>query len=86
MHDAPARTSRWPSLTLEQYASLCVDLRSEPERRAETCARYSVQDDAQQQALDRHWSQRFEADPALRVRWERACGYYAAWRTGRRDR
>jgi hypothetical protein len=65
-------------LTLEQYASLCVELQRRPDRIAETLGRYRVT--AEQRAqLDAYWRSRLAADPALYVSFASACAAYRAW-------
>jgi hypothetical protein len=66
-----------PAFTLEQYASLAVDLSRDPARRAETLARYRISE-AQRAALDAAWAARFSRDPGARPAFDRACSIYLA--------
>jgi hypothetical protein len=80
---AAGSPSAYPALTMEQYASLRVELhKSPPERVAQTLARYRVPVEAQA-ALDEHWKERFDADPALRSAFLNACATYSAWLASR---
>ncbi len=65
-------------LTLEQYASLVVELQRSPERHAEILARYKVPAEAWS-ALEASWRARFEGDPALSAAFAHACGAYRAY-------
>lgn len=73
-----------PSLTLEQHASLCVELAIDPSRSAETLARYH-QTLASKAQLDNDYRERFARDPALRAAWNRAYQAYGAWLAARRS-
>jgi hypothetical protein len=67
-----------PSLTLEQHASLCVELAVSPERAAETLQRYRIS--AEQKAhLDAHYRQKVAESPDARAAWDRAYQAYHAW-------
>jgi hypothetical protein len=65
-------------LTLEQYASLCVELADAPGRTEETLARYRITA-AERERMDRSYEERFPREPALRAAWERACATYRDW-------
>ncbi|WP_437316073.1 hypothetical protein [Sorangium sp. So ce385] len=72
-----------PSLSLERYAVLCVDLRRFPEQGSEILRRHGLT--AEQRAdLDTHWHKRMAEEPAVRLAWERACEAYAARTAGPR--
>jgi hypothetical protein len=74
-----AESSPAPPLpTLEQYASLVVDLADAPERGAETLARYRISLE-QRAIIDRHFQDRFAREPGLRATWEMACATYRSW-------
>lgn len=77
-NDIPAPPPPLPSLSLEQYASLRVELDMAPARRHEVLLRYHVTEE-QQQRLDGHWRARLEGDSGLRSAWERAYSSYRAW-------
>jgi hypothetical protein len=74
--DAPA-----PELTLQQYASLCVEIDLFPERVAQTLARYRLTLGARIR-LDADWQGRFARDPALRSDFARAYGTFKQHLTG----
>jgi hypothetical protein len=65
-------------LTLEQYASLTVELGEWPERRAEILSRYRV-DPAAFEPLRSAWQRRLAEDAGLRDRFERGCAEYTRW-------
>jgi hypothetical protein len=67
-----------PPFTLEQYASLCVELSAAPARVADTLTRYRLTA-AEREALDRHFLDRFTREPSLRGAWQRACATYRDW-------
>lgn len=73
----PASAAAASRFTLEQYASLIVDLSRDPARRAETLTRYGLTE-AQRAALDDVWRARFAAEPAVRPAFDRACAVYRA--------
>jgi hypothetical protein len=66
-----------PRLTLEQYASLVVELAVAPARVAETLRRYGLTA-ADKEAHDATWRARL-ADDRERAAFERACATYRAW-------
>jgi hypothetical protein len=74
-----------PSFTIEQYASLCLDLVAAPSLAAETLARYRITA-AERERLARHFQERFARDPAEREVWERARATYRAWLASQRGR
>ncbi|MEP7121448.1 MAG: hypothetical protein ABJE95_11080 [Byssovorax sp.] len=76
----PAETS---GLTVEQYASLCVDFAGEPARAAETLRRYHLSPE-QKRALDADWHARFAREPSAWLAWDRACKTYKAWLDGQK--
>ena len=55
-----------PELTLEQYASLCVELSLAPDQVPQTLHRYRVSPEARA-LLDARWRERFAADPGQRA-------------------
>ena len=81
----PAAAASFPELTIEQYASLCVELHIGPERMAQTLARYGITPEARL-ALDAHWRIRFETDHALRTAFGKAYSVYRAWVEGQKPR
>jgi hypothetical protein len=73
----PASSSS-PELTIQQYASLCVELGLRREAFTETLARYHLSP-ASKAALDTTWQRRFAADPSARPAFDKACAEYQAW-------
>lgn len=73
-----ASVSNLPQLSVEQYASLYVELAALPGRPMEVLSRYRITEE-QQRGLDAHWTARMVADPALRKVWDGACDAYKAW-------
>jgi hypothetical protein len=67
-----------PSLTVEQYTSLRVELHLSPDRAALVMARYGCTPEGTE-ALFAHWRARFEADPPLRMWFARGYAQYLAW-------
>ncbi len=74
-----------PSLTIEQYASLVVDLSMAPGRHTETLARYRLSPE-EKAALDKHYQHRFACDPQSRAAFEHATRAYSAWLAQSRPR
>jgi hypothetical protein len=67
-----------PDLTIEQYASLRVELEMEPDRVPATLTRYGVPADGRD-TLDAHWKARFKEDPVLHMTFARRYAEYIAW-------
>ena len=65
-------------IPLRQYASLCVDIGNQPDRVADTLARYRLTPEAKK-AIDARYRERFVAEPALFGEFRRACDAYQAW-------
>ncbi|MCK6587634.1 MAG: hypothetical protein L6Q76_08630, partial [Polyangiaceae bacterium] len=65
-------------LTLEQHASLWVELTLRPDQEPAILARYHLKAD-QKDPIDRHWRARIAKDPALRDAWNRAFSQYRDW-------
>jgi hypothetical protein len=83
---APAPEPPGPAgLSLEQYASLCVELAFEPAKAAETLLRYQI-DAEQRKALDDHWQRRIKAEQSVRARFEQAYTAYQRWYATSRQR
>lgn len=74
---APPRAADLPSLSVEQYASLCVELELAPTHTAETLIRYNVAVDLQA-ALDAHWRERM-AQPEVWHAFGSAHARFKAW-------
>jgi len=81
----PGARPTMPVLTLEQYASLCVDISMSPGREAETLTRYRLTPE-EKRALDGYYGERIAKDPALRRAWDVAYRTYHEWlRSSRRE-
>jgi hypothetical protein len=68
-----------PDLTVEQYASLCVERVMRPGAEAQVAQRYRVLTQEALQALDARWSRRFQTEGELHRRWQQAYAQYEAW-------
>ncbi|APR80103.1 Basic proline-rich protein [Minicystis rosea] len=73
-----AAVSETPPLTLQQHASLCVELSARPERAAEIFGRYRVTP-AQKEQMEAWLRDRFAREPALRDAWNQAYVTYRDW-------
>lgn len=67
-----------PTLTAEQYASLCVDLEMQPAQSAEILRRYGTNEPGKR-VLDDGWSRVFAEQPARRAAFENAKAAYRTW-------
>jgi hypothetical protein len=77
-HKAAANSAvEAPEFTLEQYASLCVEVAHSPLRLEFTLSRYRITPE-QRAALDSHWRARFMREPALRAAFAQAFAAYRA--------
>jgi hypothetical protein len=65
-------------LSLEQYASLCVEIAAEPAKLDETLLRYRITAE-QRTALDAYWRRRFAAEGQLWLAFDRAYAAYKKW-------
>jgi hypothetical protein len=74
----PARGAYAPPLTLEQHASLTVELAVAPEKVAETLARYHLTPAARAE-LDAHYREKIAASAGTRAAWDHAYQSYFAW-------
>ncbi|MFS8067980.1 MAG: hypothetical protein ACMG6S_16625, partial [Byssovorax sp.] len=72
------QVGNFPQLSVEQYASLHVELAALPGRSTEVLDRYRITEE-QRHRLDAHWTARMATEPALRQAWEGACAAYKAW-------
>jgi hypothetical protein len=66
------------ALSLEQHASLSVEVALEPARALATLARYGLTPEAKR-ALDEHYRAEVAKSPAVREAWERAYRTYYDW-------
>lgn len=69
-----------PALTLEQYASLVVELDLAPQQRPHTLARYRLAGDEAFFALEMSFQRRFGAEPGLLGRFAELVKQYRQWR------
>lgn len=67
-----------PLISLEQYASLRVEVALEPAKVREILARYRVTNE-QRAALDAYWQGRIAGEPELRAAYDGACSTYRQW-------
>lgn len=74
----PPAASPPAALTIEQYASFCVELEIYADRPAEVLARYRLTA-ADRAALDEHYRQVFAQRPMESLTFQRACASYKAW-------
>ena len=72
----------FPSLTVQQYVSLRMDLAARPEREGETLLRYKVPSAASRRALEEHWQEQLALRPELRVELDAAVAIYVNWLKG----
>jgi hypothetical protein len=70
--------ARLPTLTLEQYASLCVEFAATPGQAKEIASRYGLTQE-QWANVNAYWVGRMSSEPAVRAAWERACVTYRQW-------
>lgn len=77
-HSAGAMGSSTPGLSLEQYASVCVELSLHPAKAEETLRRYRLTED-QRAKLDAYWQARIASDPGVAAAWNHACAVYRDW-------
>jgi len=66
------------SLTLEQHASLHVELALHPDQKTQTLRRYGLSTEHYAR-LDTAWQAKVALDPTLRASWEQACAQYRTW-------
>jgi hypothetical protein len=68
-----------PELSVEQYASLCVERTVNPAAAGEAAKRYRVLTEQALQSLDEQWRSRFSAEGELQQRYQQAYAQYEAW-------
>lgn len=76
-------TTESPPITIEQYASLCVELSAAPAKATEIMRRYGLTPE-QATAVDAYWKSRVGAEPVTRAAFDRAYAAYKAWFTAPR--
>ena len=67
-----------PAVSMERYASLCVELSATPANAAHTLRRYQLTE-PEWSALDAEWKARLAREPGARAAWESACSAYRTW-------
>jgi hypothetical protein len=77
--DGRATPSRASSLTIEQYASLCVELAELPHEAAQIRAKYQLQTDEDLAATHETWGRHFSVDAASHGRWQELMQRYRDW-------
>jgi len=78
MPGPPATPIDAASLTLEQHASLHVELALHPAQKVQTLRRYGFSVE-QYARLDTALQAKIAQDAALRTSWEQACAQYRTW-------
>lgn len=73
----------WP---VEQYAKLCAELETDPDKLELTAARYGLRGAMVVDFVQRGWQKRFADDAALAARWKEAKGAYQQVLAGRKQR
>jgi len=68
-----------PDLSVEQYASLCVERTLNPETQKEVAQRYRILTAQALRTLDDQWRQRFAKEGELQSRWQQAYTQYETW-------
>ena len=68
-----------PEMTIEQYASLCVDRVMSPGRETEVAKRYRILTEQALRALDERFRQRFAEEGDLTRRYQEAYARYEQW-------
>lgn len=81
----PSVGHRPPTFTLEQHASLHVELDLYPDRQAQTLVRYGLTGDTKT-AIDLQMTTQMARDPAWHERWNQAYQTYRAWLESERAR
>lgn len=71
----PSAAEAPPALTLEQHASMTMDIAAAPERALEVLSRYRLSPDAKR-AVDEYYRAVMADDPGVRDAWNRACQAY----------
>jgi hypothetical protein len=76
--ESAAPPSSSAELSVEQYASLCVELAVEPAKADEVLRRYRLTPD-ERKTLDEHWQRRFATQAAVWMAYDRAYAAYKKW-------
>lgn len=71
--------SEVPELTVEQYASLCVERTMRPGQEGDVAKRYKVLTEQALRAVDERFRQRFANEGELLRRYQTAYARYEAW-------
>lgn len=82
--DGEAATSALPfaegvALTLQQFASVFVELRAYPQHEADVLKRYGLASRSAFRHVEDGWKSRFGSDANLRSAWIEMCHTYRAW-------
>ena len=80
--DSDSDSDGLPDLSLEQYASLCVERALYPGNDLQVAERYKLLTAEALQKLDASWRKRFAAEGNLQARWQQAYSQYEAWLRG----
>ncbi len=70
--------ARAPALSIERYASICVELSTPSSNAAQTLRRYQLTG-PEWITLDAEWRARLSREPGARAAWENACSAYRTW-------
>ncbi len=82
---APPVQAPAPTLTLEQYASMCAELAVFHDRPEAVFAKYGLADLRHRAAIDAAWKERLRRFPSEKAEWDRRYWQYeASWRRARR--
>lgn len=76
---APASERPLPELTLEQYASLCASCAEQPHLIAKTHASFGLPVPAMRDRIDQQFKQKFDADEALKAKFDGLVEQYRDW-------
>ncbi|MRG97479.1 hypothetical protein [Polyangium spumosum] len=72
-----------PVLSLEQYASLHVELSMYPAKALSILSRYRL-DEEQRRRVEAYWQERMQFDAEVQEAWKDACDTFRAWLEARR--
>jgi hypothetical protein len=76
---SPTQSAARPTLTLEYYTALGVELSLYPGRAAQIYPRYGLADAAAWEIVHADWQARLRADPTLLARWQQLVTHYRAY-------
>jgi hypothetical protein len=81
----PPPSAAAPALTLEQHASMTVEIAMAPDKAMEVLARYGLTAEGKR-AVDGYWREKVAGDAGVREAWERAYRAYWEWVVASRRR